>query len=51
MDRIMVRQRFNVGMEHLLSGLKHDVETGEVLGEQIPPDGGGGVGLIPCYAY
>ena len=36
MDRIMVRQRFNVGMEDLLSGLKYDVETGEVLGERIP---------------
>ena len=36
MDRIMVRQRFNVGMEDLLSGLKCDVETGEVLGERIP---------------
>ena len=36
MDRIMVRQRFNVGMEDLHSGLKCGVETGEVLGEQIP---------------
>ena len=36
MDRIMVRQRVNVRMEDLLSGLKCHVETGEVLGERIP---------------
>ena len=50
----MVRQRFNVGMEDLLSGLKCDVETGEVLGERIPGMAAvaqGGVELIPRYAY
>ena len=36
MDRIMVRQLFNGGMKDLLSGLKYYVETGEVVGEQIP---------------
>jgi hypothetical protein len=36
MDRIMVRQLFNGGMEDLLSGLKYYVETGEVVGERIP---------------
>ena len=55
MDRIMVRQRFNVGMEDLLSGLKCDVETGEVLGERIPGMAGGGVERrradTPRYAY
>jgi len=51
----MVRQRFNVGMEDLLSGLKCDVETGEVLGERIPGMAGGGVERrradTPRYAY
>jgi len=36
MDRIMVRQLFNGGMEDLLSGLKYYVETGETEGERIP---------------
>ena len=36
MDRIMVRQLFNGGMEDLLSGFKYYVETGEVVGERIP---------------
>ena len=36
MDRIMVRQLFNGGMEDLLSGLKYYVETGEIVGERIP---------------
>jgi hypothetical protein len=36
MDRIMVRQLFNSGMEDLLSGLKYYVETGEVVGDRIP---------------
>ena len=36
MDRIMVRQLFNGGMEDLLSGLKYYVETGRIIGERVP---------------
>ena len=44
MDRIMVRQLFNGGMEDLLSGLKYYVETGEIVGERIP-------GMAAAVAY
>ena len=36
MDKLMVRRQFEKGMDGLLAGLKHYVETGEEVGSEVP---------------
>ena len=36
MDRIAVGRKFKKGMSDLLAGLKHHIETGELVGDRVP---------------
>lgn len=36
MDTLMVRRQFEKGVEGMLAGLKHHVETGEDVGSEVP---------------
>ncbi len=36
MNQIVVRQKFQKGMEDLLTGLKYHIETGELVGDRVP---------------
>lgn len=36
MDRLIVRRQFEKGVEGMLTGLKHYVETGEDVGTEVP---------------
>ena len=36
MNQAVVRRKFKKGMEDLLSGLKHHIETGDLVGDRVP---------------
>ncbi len=36
MNQIVVRRKFQKGMEDLLIGLKYHIETGELVGDRVP---------------
>ncbi len=36
MNQLVVRRKFQKGMEDLLIGLKYHIETGELVGERVP---------------
>ena len=36
MNQLVVRRKFQKGMEDLLTGLKYHIETGELVGDRVP---------------